>query len=150
MDENTIYIGSKPPMNYVLAIMRYLNVEGSDEVVLRARGQAISRAVDVAEIARRRFGPLQTSRIEIGSEQMQSLEGSTRGVSTIAITMKRESEEKARKEAETPHHELSDIKAVGGVRTDKLKNAGFKTVESISKAKPERLAELTGFSQKIG
>ncbi|HDI10182.1 MAG TPA: RNA-binding protein, partial [Euryarchaeota archaeon] len=48
-EENVVYIGGKPVMNYVLAVITQFN-EGGDRVVLKARGRAISRAVDVAEI----------------------------------------------------------------------------------------------------
>jgi len=54
-DENTVYIGSKPPMAYVMAMITAFNRSGADSVVLKARGRAISRAVDVAEIARGRY-----------------------------------------------------------------------------------------------
>jgi DNA-binding protein len=45
-DENTIFVGSKPPMSYVLAVVTQFNTTKSEEVVLKARGRAISRAVD--------------------------------------------------------------------------------------------------------
>ncbi|MEE1156092.1 MAG: RNA-binding protein, partial [Methanobrevibacter sp.] len=53
MEENTIYIGNKPVMNYVLAVVTQFNE--FDSVTLRARGKAISRAVDTAEIVRNSF-----------------------------------------------------------------------------------------------
>ena len=53
-EENIVYIGNKPVMNYVLAVVTQMN-GGAPEVVLKARGRAISRAVDVAEIVRNRF-----------------------------------------------------------------------------------------------
>ena len=56
MENNTIFVGSKPVMNYVLAVVTQFN-EGSDSVLIRARGKAISRAVDAAEIVRNRFVP---------------------------------------------------------------------------------------------
>jgi archaea-specific DNA-binding protein len=54
-DENTIYVGNKPPMSYVLAVVTQFQRDGSDEVIIKARGRAISRAVDTAEITRNRF-----------------------------------------------------------------------------------------------
>lgn len=51
MEENVIFIGSKPVMNYVLAVVTQFN-GGADHVSLKARGKAISRAVDTAEIVR--------------------------------------------------------------------------------------------------
>ena len=53
-EENIVYIGNKPVMNYVLAVVTQMN-SGVTEVILKARGRAISRAVDVAEIVRNRF-----------------------------------------------------------------------------------------------
>ena len=53
-DENVVYVGQKPPMSYVLAVVTQFN-SGSDEVVLKARGRSISTAVDAAEITRNRF-----------------------------------------------------------------------------------------------
>ena len=52
--ENIVYIGNKPVMNYVLAVVTQMNSEFS-EVNLKARGRAINRAVDVAEIVRNKF-----------------------------------------------------------------------------------------------
>jgi len=47
-DENTIFVGNKPPMSYVLAVVTQFNTGGSEDVVIKARGRAISRAVDTA------------------------------------------------------------------------------------------------------
>jgi DNA-binding protein len=85
-----VFIGSKPPMDYVLAIITSLSASNAKEVVLKARGQAIASAVDVAEIARRRFlKDLKVSRIAIGTEEMPAREGEnrTRMVSTIEIAL---------------------------------------------------------------
>ena len=54
-DENVIYVGHKPPMSYVLAVVTQFNTSHSDEVVIKARGRSISTAVDAAEITRNRF-----------------------------------------------------------------------------------------------
>ena len=51
-----MHIGKKPTMNYVLAVVTHFN-GGSREVVVKAQGRSISRAVDVAEIVRGRFIP---------------------------------------------------------------------------------------------
>ena len=99
-DENTVYIGSKPPMAYVMAMITAFNRSGADSVVLKARGRAISRAVDVAEIARGRYlNDLKAEKIEIGSEQMPTEDGRTRGVSTIAITLRKGGEAAVKAEA---------------------------------------------------
>ena len=84
----TVYVGRKPLMNYVLAVMTGFNA-GAEEVTLKARGRAISRAVDVAEVARRRFlEGVEIGNIEIGSEEISIEEQNrTRTVSTMEITL---------------------------------------------------------------
>jgi DNA-binding protein len=85
---NTIFIGRKPPMNYVLAVITCFHTPDTKEVSLKARGQAISTAVDVAEITRRRFvKDLKVSKVNIGTDAVQQEEGGTRNVSTIEITL---------------------------------------------------------------
>ncbi|MGZ7136490.1 MAG: RNA-binding protein, partial [Methanobacterium sp.] len=39
-EDNIVYIGNKPVMNYVLAVVTQIN-SGADEVFLKARGKAI-------------------------------------------------------------------------------------------------------------
>jgi len=87
-DENVIYVGKKPPMSYVLAIVTQFNARGSDEVVIKARGRAISTAVDAAEIARNRFIPdAILKEIKIGTERVTNAEGRTSNVSSIEICL---------------------------------------------------------------
>ncbi len=84
--ENVVYVGNKPVMNYVLAAITQFN-EGANTVTIKARGKAISRAVDVAEILRNRFMQnLNVQNIAIGTEQVQG-ESGTANVSTIEITL---------------------------------------------------------------
>ncbi|MEG9195189.1 MAG: DNA-binding protein Alba [Candidatus Methanoglobus sp.] len=87
MAENVILVGKKPVMNYVLATITQLN-EGVSEVTVKARGRAISRAVDVVEIVRNRFVPgLKLKGIKIDTEELESQEGRKVNVSTIEITI---------------------------------------------------------------
>jgi len=88
-DENVIYVGNKPPMSYVLAVVTQFNSSGSDEVVIKARGRAISRAVDTAEIVRDRFVKDATLKdIKIGTESIiNEVEGRTSNVSSIEIIL---------------------------------------------------------------
>jgi DNA-binding protein len=87
-DQNVVYIGRKPVMSYVLAIITYFNTPEAKEVVLKARGRAITTAVDVAEITRRRFmEKIQVTDISIGTEEVTEEGGRTRAVSTIEITL---------------------------------------------------------------
>ena len=87
-DDNVIYVGNKPPMNYVTAIIAQFNSGDSDEVILKARGSAICRAVDAAEITRNRFmTDVKVKEIVIGTEAMTNEEGRTSNVSSIEITL---------------------------------------------------------------
>ena len=84
-EENVVYIGKKPTMNYVLAVVTQFN-SGSMEVVIRARGRSISRAVDVAEIVKNRFVPeSKVKDIQIMTEKLTGEEGRTANVSAIEI-----------------------------------------------------------------
>ena len=86
-EENIIYVGNKPPMSYVLAVVTQFN-SGSNEVVIKARGRAISRAVDAAEITRNRFvTDAKIKGIQIGTEAITNEEGRTSNVSSIEIIL---------------------------------------------------------------
>ena len=88
MDTNIVYVGNKPPMNYVTAVMAVLNSDEFDEVTLKARGNAISRAVDAAEITRNRFVTnAEIKSIEIGTEALDREDGRTSNVSSIEICL---------------------------------------------------------------
>ncbi|RLI73519.1 DNA-binding protein Alba [Archaeoglobales archaeon] len=90
MTEHVVYVGNKPVMNYVLATLTQFN-EGAEEVVVKARGRAISRAVDVAEIVRNRFLPnVGVKDIKIDTEELNSERGNI-NVSTIEIVLARAS-----------------------------------------------------------
>ncbi len=92
--ENTVFIGRKPVMNYVTACLTVFNT-GAKEVCIKARGRAISRAVDTVELLRRAFiKGLGLKQIKIGTEEMiREEEGRKSNVSTIEITVaKAESE----------------------------------------------------------
>ena len=87
---DVIFVGNKPPMSYVLAIITSLSSGTLNEITLKARGQAITTAVDVAEITRNRFvKDLKVSKIAIGTAEMPPREGENRSrmVSTMEITM---------------------------------------------------------------
>jgi DNA-binding protein Alba len=85
-----VFIGNKPPMSYVLAIITDLSASNAKEITLKARGRAIATAVDAAEITRRRFlKDLKISKIAIGTEELPPREGENRArnVSTMEITL---------------------------------------------------------------
>ena len=90
-ESNAVLIGRKPVMNYVLACITLFH-GGAEEINIKARGRAISRAVDVVEVVRRRFLPdVKVKNVGIGTEQLAPFEegGSPTNVSTIEITLKK-------------------------------------------------------------
>jgi len=92
-EPGTIFIGKKPPMSYVMAVITSFSASDAKEVTLKARGQSMPTAVDVAEITRRRFmKDLKVSRINIATEEMPPREGESRSrmVSTMEITLAKE------------------------------------------------------------
>lgn len=90
---DVIFVGNKPPMSYVLAIITAFSSGSQKEVTLKARGQAITTTVDVAEITRNRFiRELKVTKIAIGTVEMPPREGENkpRMVSTMEITLNKE------------------------------------------------------------
>lgn len=87
-NDNTVFIGRKPTMNYVLAVVTQFNT--ADEVVVKARGKSISTAVDVAEIVKSRFiQNLKVKDIQISTESLKSEDGRSVNVSSIEIYLTR-------------------------------------------------------------
>ena len=85
--DNVVLIGRKPVMNYVVACLTFFN-SGEKNVCVKARGRAISTAVDTIELLRRAFVKDVTLKsIAIGTEEVQREEGRKSNVSTIEITM---------------------------------------------------------------
>ncbi len=88
-ESNSVLIGKKPVMNYVLACITLFH-SGAKMVSIKARGRSISRAVDVVEVVRRRFLPnLKIKEIIIGTDKLAAREeGNTpTNVSTVEITL---------------------------------------------------------------
>lgn len=84
---NIIFVGKKPAMSYVLACVTQFN-DGRNEVILRARGRAISHAVDVAEIVHNKFvANSSVKSVTIGTEEVQSEQGEKLNVSSIEIVL---------------------------------------------------------------
>lgn len=86
-DDNTVYVGSKPAMSYVLAVVTQFNEE-HDTVHVKARGKAISRAVDVAEMVKGKFvEEAEVEDITIDTDQIDTDEGGELDVSSIQIDL---------------------------------------------------------------
>jgi DNA-binding protein len=85
---NTVFIGRKPVLNYVLACMTLFK-SGHGEIAVKARGRSISRAVDVVEVLRNRFIPnAEVVKIEIGTDRIETDDRGPTNVSTIDIHVK--------------------------------------------------------------
>ncbi len=86
-EENVIYIGKKPTINYVLAVVTQFN-SGAGEVTVKARGLAISKAVDVFEIVKNRYlTNVRDKEIRTSSEELTNEDGTKTKVSAIQIKM---------------------------------------------------------------
>ncbi len=88
-DDNSIFIGNRPFMNYVTGVVMQFTTKGAEEVIVKARGKFIARAVDVSEVAAKRFleGSVGVKNIAIDSEEFENKEGKQVRVSTIEITL---------------------------------------------------------------
>ncbi len=87
MTEQVVFVGGKPFMNYVTAVVMQFTTSGANKVIIRSRGKFISRAVDVAEIVNSRFltDSVEIANVEIGSEDFKNKENRQIRVSTIDI-----------------------------------------------------------------
>ncbi|MHA1728113.1 MAG: DNA-binding protein Alba [Promethearchaeota archaeon] len=87
-DDNNVYIGKRPTMNYVMAVMVILNKEGDNMCTIKARGRSISHAVDVAEILKNKFVKTAKYReIRLSTEQLTNDDGKVSNVSSIEIEL---------------------------------------------------------------
>lgn len=92
-DDNGVFVGVKPLMNYVTAVVMQFTTKNAEKVTLKARGKFISRAVDVAEVATKRFleGQAEIKSITTNSENFRNREGRDVRVSTMEIVLARSS-----------------------------------------------------------
>ncbi|MCS3901982.1 DNA-binding protein Alba [Methanococcus voltae] len=85
---NSIYIGSKGTMNYVNAVMTLFNDPSVKEVILKARGKAIIKAIDVEEVLKNRvLTSVKVQNITLGTEILKNNTGKEINVSTIEIIL---------------------------------------------------------------
>lgn len=89
--DHTIFVGGKAFMNYVTGVVMQFTTQDADEVVVKARGKFISKAVDIAEVAAKRFleNKIELKNIKINSEEFENKEGKRVRVSTIEIFLKK-------------------------------------------------------------
>jgi len=89
-DDNIIFVGGKPFMNYVTGVVMQFTTKGAAEVIVKARGKFIARAVDVVEVCKKRFlkdQDIKVKDIKIDSEEFENKEGRRVNVSTIDIVL---------------------------------------------------------------
>ena len=85
-EPNSVYIGKRPTMNYVMASMVILNK--GESCTIKARGRAISHAVDVAEILTKKFFPsAKYQNIRLNTEQINNEDGKISNVSSMEIVI---------------------------------------------------------------
>jgi DNA-binding protein len=90
--DNIVFIGEKPFMNYVTAVVTQFKTKSEKEVTIKARGKFISRAVDVAEVSAKKFlveEKITIKNVKIDSEEFENKEGKKVNVSTIDIILER-------------------------------------------------------------
>jgi len=90
-DDHTVFIGNKPFMNYVTGVVMQFTTQQAKEMVIKARGKFISKAVDISEVSTKRFlnEQVKLEDIKIDSEGFKNKEGKDVRVSTIEITLKK-------------------------------------------------------------
>ncbi len=90
-DDYIVFVGGKPFMNYVTGVVMQFTTQNATEVVIKARGKFISRAVDIAEVATKRFleNAVEVADIKIDSEEFENKEGKQVRVSTMEITLRK-------------------------------------------------------------
>ena len=89
MENDFIFVGKKPLMSYVLAVLTHVN-SGHDHVFIKARGVMISKAVDISQVIKRKFSKdLKVGNLEIGTEEFTGEDDRKRNVSYISIELKR-------------------------------------------------------------
>ena len=89
--DNSVFVGSKPLINYVRSVGIQFTKNKSQEVIIKSRGKFIPKAVDIAEITRRKYLADQNIKIKdikVNTEQFEK-DGKTTNISTMDITLSR-------------------------------------------------------------
>jgi DNA-binding protein len=89
-EPNLVRIGKKPIMNYVTACVTLFN-SGNEEVMVRARGQAIEKAIDTVQMLKHGFlKNVIIKKINLGSEDVTRFNGTRGNISIIEIILSQE------------------------------------------------------------
>jgi DNA-binding protein len=90
LEPNLVRIGKKPIMNYVTACVTLFN-SGNEEVMVRARGQAIEKAIDTVQMLKHGFlKNVIIKKINLGSEDVTRFNGTRGNISIIEIILSQE------------------------------------------------------------
>ena len=86
-DRDTIFVGTKPIMNYVSATLTQLSTRHT--VTIKARGKRITQAVDISQMIVKRMDLVGyvISDVRISSSSLTSQDGKQRNVSTMEIDL---------------------------------------------------------------
>jgi DNA-binding protein len=89
--DNTVFVGTKPFMNYVTSLVMQFTTKDASEVFLKARGKFISKAVDITEVTTKRFlrDKIRVREIHTNSEDFKNKDGRDVRVSTIEIILEK-------------------------------------------------------------
>ena len=133
MTEQVVFVGGKPFMNYVTAVVMQFTTSGANKVIVRSRGKFISRAVDVAEIVNSRFlnDSVEISDVKIGSEDFKGKDGRQIRVSTIDIHMDKTASVNVSKDVKelTKEPEETPIEIVTEVKSEAPSEETQQTIE---------------------
>jgi len=134
-EDHAIFVGGKPFMNYVTAVVMQFTTKGANQVVVRSRGKFISRAVDVAEVVKSRFlrDQIEVGEIKMDSEEFKNKEGRIVRVSTLDINLSRITKEA--KPAEPAPADKSEPSLA--ISLDKPKEEIATEVEAVSEEAAE-------------
>jgi len=133
MTEQVVFVGGKPFMNYVTAVVMQFTTTGASKVIVRSRGKFISRAVDVAEIVNSRFlnDSVEIADVKIGSEDFKGKDGRQIRVSTIDIHMDKTASVNVSKDVKelTKEPEETPIEIVTEVKSEAPSEETQQTIE---------------------
>ena len=90
-EDHVVFIGAKPFMNYVTGVVMQFTTQNASEVIVKARGKFMSKAIDIEEVATKRFldNSVEVTNIKVDSEEFKNKEGKQVRVSTIEIFLKK-------------------------------------------------------------
>lgn len=88
-NDHSVFIGGKPFMNYVTGVVMQFTTHNTSEVVIKARGKYISKAVDVCEVVSKRFleNQVELKDVKIDSAEFKNKDGKDVRVSSIELQL---------------------------------------------------------------